>query len=291
MTYSKVHLFADDTNLLFTNSSLKKLNSSVNLDLKNLCVWLRANKISLNAKKTELILFKNRQKKITKNLNFRLSGQKINPSKSIKYLGVTIDEHLTWNHHINNLASTLSRANGMLCKIRHFVPYPTLISIYYSIFNSHLSFGNQIWGQNKNRHTDRITKLQNKAVRIINFSNFRDSAILSYAHSRILKMHDQIFMKNCLLIQDHSKNSLPNPINHFFKKLDNIHTYNTRSQSNHHYFQIINRTDYSLKSISNRAVLDWNSLSRKLSSGINVLNVSRNQLRSYIRKYIFSTYV
>ena len=104
-------------------------------------------------------------------------------------------------------------------------------------------------------------------------------------------MHDQIFMKNCLLIQDHSKSSLPNPINHFFKKLDNIHTYNTRSQSNHHYFQIINRTDYSLKSISNRAVLDWNSLLRKLSPGIKVLNISRNQLRSYIKKCIFATYV
>ena len=123
------------------------MNSYVNLDQKNLCVWLRANKISLNAKKTELILFKNRQKKITKNLHFRQSGQKINSSKSITYLCVTIDEHLTWNHHINNLASTLSRANGMLCKIRHFVPYPTLISIYYSI--THISvlgikFGDKI---------------------------------------------------------------------------------------------------------------------------------------------------
>ena len=56
--YCKVYHFADDTNLLYTNNSIKKLNKMLNKDLKNLTNWLNANKISLNVGKTEMILFK-----------------------------------------------------------------------------------------------------------------------------------------------------------------------------------------------------------------------------------------
>ena len=53
----KIHHFADDTNLLVINTSLKRLNKVLNIDLKNLTNWLNANKISLNVSKTELIIF------------------------------------------------------------------------------------------------------------------------------------------------------------------------------------------------------------------------------------------
>ena len=60
--YCEVHHFADDTNLLHFNSSAKKLNRLVNLDMKHLSVWLNANKISLNVQKTELVIFKQKRK-------------------------------------------------------------------------------------------------------------------------------------------------------------------------------------------------------------------------------------
>ena len=63
ITSSNVHHFADDTNLLYVNHSLKTLNRKINADLKSLSVWLIANKISLNADKTEFVLFRHKLKK------------------------------------------------------------------------------------------------------------------------------------------------------------------------------------------------------------------------------------
>ena len=60
--FCKVHHFANDTNLLYLGKSIKKLNKLINFDLRNLLYWLRANKISLNIKKTELIIVKSKQK-------------------------------------------------------------------------------------------------------------------------------------------------------------------------------------------------------------------------------------
>ena len=82
--FCKVHHFADDTNLLHFKKSVAKLNKLVNLDMKNLTVWLNANKISLNVDKTELVIFKDQRKNLTLKL-------KLN---SVRYLGIKIDQNL-----------------------------------------------------------------------------------------------------------------------------------------------------------------------------------------------------
>ena len=66
-------------------------------DLKSIAEWLKTNKISLDPGKTELVLFTSDDKKITKNINFRISGQKINMISETKYLGLILDEHFKFN--------------------------------------------------------------------------------------------------------------------------------------------------------------------------------------------------
>ena len=97
---SETYLFADDTNLLNINSNLRQLQKQVNIDLKNLCLWLLANKISLNKTKTELIFFKKPNTGIPFN-NIKINGMKLLPSKSVKYLGIYLDEHLNGSAHVN----------------------------------------------------------------------------------------------------------------------------------------------------------------------------------------------
>ena len=88
----KVHHFADDTNLLHINDSIKKLDKAVNSDLKNLTNWLNSNKFSLNVSKAELILFTPQMKKLDFVLKLKLNSKRIYPTKSVKYLGIETDE-------------------------------------------------------------------------------------------------------------------------------------------------------------------------------------------------------
>ena len=71
--------FADNTTLLIKNKSLKQLKKYLNLDLRNLCNWLKANKISLNAKKTDLIIFRHLCKKINYDLKIKIDGKNCLP--------------------------------------------------------------------------------------------------------------------------------------------------------------------------------------------------------------------
>ena len=84
--FSRVHHFAEDTNLLFVDNSLKKINKHINHDLKLLTTWLRANRIPLNTSKTEILLFRPKPKRnITKHLNFTISGQYVPRTTQFKY--------------------------------------------------------------------------------------------------------------------------------------------------------------------------------------------------------------
>ena len=84
--------------------------------------WLRSNKISLSADKTEIIILRSNWKHIIKYLNFRIRGQKINISNKVKYLGIQMEQHLDWNVHIKNVIPKLNRAIGILSKILHYLP-------------------------------------------------------------------------------------------------------------------------------------------------------------------------
>ena len=108
-------------NLLCLQNSIKKLNKQVNADFKHLVNWLNANKFSRNVKKTEMVIFKSKQKKLEGNLKTKLCGKRLYPTESVKYLGVKIDTNLNWQHHVNDLSIKLNRGNALLFKIRKYV--------------------------------------------------------------------------------------------------------------------------------------------------------------------------
>ena len=111
--------FADDTNLLLTENSLKKLNKYINRDLKLVVQWIQANK-SLNTGKTKIAIFKLRNRKTTKHLNFLISGQKIVPVDTVKYLRLTLQSDIHWKTHLTSLERKLSRSIGLLSNVRHY---------------------------------------------------------------------------------------------------------------------------------------------------------------------------
>ena len=116
-----------------------------------------------------LVLFRTRGKMITKSINFRISRQKIKIF-STKYLVLILDENLTFKNHLINLKIKLNRANCLLAYlIRYYVKPLLLRSTYGAIFDSHLRYGCQIWGQTESCAVKNIETQDNKALRIINF--------------------------------------------------------------------------------------------------------------------------
>ena len=90
----RVYYFTDDTNILVSNKSLKLLAKKMNQDLKNFIQWLKAKKLSLNIKKTEVTIFHPKNTKLGYGVKFKLIGRRLTPISTVKYLGILLDEHL-----------------------------------------------------------------------------------------------------------------------------------------------------------------------------------------------------
>ena len=170
-THSTVFHFADDTNLLYSNRNPKIIKKKMNQDLRSLFEWLCANRLSLNVAKTEFIIFRPPNKSLDDRIVLTLNRTKIFESRKLKYLGLIIDDRLSWKFHILELTKKLNRSVGMFYKIRNYTPIHVLTSLYYSLFNSHMSYGISAWGFANKNLTEKITLLQKKAVRAITFAD------------------------------------------------------------------------------------------------------------------------
>ena len=99
-------MYAHDTNITFQSRDLTELEDKMNMELINLNTWLTSNKLSLNIVKTEFMVIGSRQRLATFNdndLKVFVNDKKIKKVKTTNSLGLTIDEHLTWKDHINNI--------------------------------------------------------------------------------------------------------------------------------------------------------------------------------------------
>ena len=106
-----VYNFADDTAYLCTEKDPRRLRKRVNIDLKLLLHWLKANKLYLNVAKTVFLLFKNKRKDVNYDIKIKLDGKRMRFSREVKYLGMIIDDNLSMINHKKQVCGRLRKAN------------------------------------------------------------------------------------------------------------------------------------------------------------------------------------
>ena len=107
-----------------------------------------------------MVIFKSKQKKFEGDLEIKLCGRRLYPTESGKYLGVKTDTNLSW--HVSDFSIKLNRANTLLFKMRkyvslkilRFISLKILGSIYFTIFDSYLSYCYLVWAQNRTTFTN-----------------------------------------------------------------------------------------------------------------------------------------
>ena len=116
--------------------------------LKNLLInirnWMKLNRLSININKTEYIVITNKKKK--PNYQIKIDKNVITQTNCIKYLGVLIDESLSWKPQIYKLCSKLASGCWALYQLRTYEDSRTLLMVYYSFIQSHLNFCISSWG-------------------------------------------------------------------------------------------------------------------------------------------------
>ena len=186
-------LYADDTTLTspicsFTQGGNSSISNLINSELTKISDWFAVNKLSLNAEKTKFMIFHNHLKIITQNKIpcLKINNTNIERVTEFNFLGLTINEHLTWKSHAAKVANKISRTLGVMNRLKRYLPLSALKTMYDSLILSQLQFGITCWGFEWNR----IFKLQKHAVRIMTNSKYNSHTEPLFKESKLLKISD-----------------------------------------------------------------------------------------------------
>ena len=253
--------FADDTFIIYSSKKLKTIETVINTELKGVIKWLGLNKLSLNATKTELIFFHSKRRPINyDSISIRFNGLKLVPVDHVKYLGMYLDSYLSWEYHIHELSKKLSRANGILSKLRYNSPFKVCLQVYYSIFYSHLIYGCNTWGLTTEENISKIEVLQRKCIRILTFSDFNAHTDDIFKDLKLLKVRDIIKMQQLKVAYDFLNNSLPIELMSLFTRSNDVHPdFELNSSINNLlYIPRVITTTYGIKSVRYHCAKLWN---------------------------------
>ena len=240
-------MFADDTSLTVSGNDVVDLVSLCNEELVKFEQWSLANRLTINANKSHCLLISNRQ--IPGNMPpILLGGEQLNMEKTVKLLGVTIDNRLKFSDHINNICSKVSKSIGVMYKLKHVVTASTLKSLYYALIFPYLNYCVVVWGAAYDSHLEPLVLLQKKAVRIINKAPYLAHTNPLFLSNKILKLKDLFKYNLCLHIYLN-----PDHFNHV-----NNNRYNFRNSQN--LIVPYERLTQTQQSTYYQATTAWNSL-------------------------------
>jgi hypothetical protein len=174
-------LFADDTNIFYSHTCLKKLNEIMQTEIKKISDWLNTNILSLNTTKTKFMLFRSSKRKQKHNITISINNEKIKQVKSTTFLGVVIDECLTWKDHIDLISKKMMKASSIISRILHL--------IYYALVYPYLIYGNLIWGSTYKTRIQKVMNVQKKIIRLMTFKSYSEHSETIFKNLKILNIY------------------------------------------------------------------------------------------------------
>ena len=219
-------LFADDTCLFKSSSDVNSLINDANQEMSKVSNWFQANKLTLNIDKTKYMIFKTKNMKFNDcNFILKLGNKNIErvgfgcENESIKFVGMNLDENLTWQFHITHICKKISSAIFALNACKHILPIKVKKLVYNSLIRSYLEYGILAYGSNEEGWRKQLLKLQKRAVRTMANKSYLAHTDPIFSNTKILKIDDLYSLNVSMFMYKYHNNKLPESFNGIFEPL------------------------------------------------------------------------
>lgn len=271
--------FADDTTVFLSGSDADHLCDLLNVELGKIDLWLQTNRLSLNISKTCYMLFTRNVVSITRSVQIR--NAPLVRVKSCKFLGLIIDEGLSFLEHTRKVSGRVLCAVGAMYKLSSYVSKVTLKQIYFSLLYSHLTYAITVWGFTFDSYLKRIISGQRRAVSLLK----TNSESTESTFKQLFLFNFNSVLKYFTIVKIHR--SLNNPCQHYF--IDKIisfqtnHDHCTRFKADNKITTPLLKTSFCQRSFLYRGILLWNSLPIDLRSCVDL-----DRFKMLLRKHLLS---
>ena len=163
--------------------------------------------------------------------NLKINGSDIERVSEFNFLGLTINEFMSWNSHSKKVSNKVSRVLGIMNRLKRFLPFSALRLMYQSLENCHLQFCILAWGY----ECKRVYNLQKKAIRIMTASKYNAPTEPLFKQLNIMKVEDSFELQCLKFYYKFKTNTLPAFFDNIFTRISDIHPYGTRGRDQRHF--------------------------------------------------------
>ena len=185
-TGTKILLYTDNTCIIVTNPNLENFKTQIDKILGDINSWFKINLLVLNYNKTHYLQFNTKNSR-DYDLKLNYQGNYVKSSTNTKFLGLNIDDSVSWKVHIDQMMSKLSSICFVIWTIQAIMSQENLRMVYFAYVHSIMSYGLILWGNQP--HSEKIFKIQKKVIRIITNSRARDSCRELFKKLEILPLY------------------------------------------------------------------------------------------------------
>ena len=166
-------LYADDTTIFANGKELSEVTQVMNTELHHINEWIQLNKLSVNISKTSYMVMSPSSRKCNLiDCKVQLGGQYIDRVNHTTFLGVIIEDTLTWKLQVNNICNKVSKSMGILYRARQILYGQTLLTLYNALIKPHFMYCITVWGNTCKTYLHKLHLMQKKIIRIISYSQF-----------------------------------------------------------------------------------------------------------------------
>ena len=220
-------LFADDINIFCAEKDLYSLSIMLNNELHKISTWLKANILSINVDKTKFMIFKTRSKQLLHNFELYFDNRLVNQTGQLRFLGVILDEKLSWKPHILYITNKISKSIGIIRKSSFYLSKSSLRSLYYAMVYPYLYYCNIVWASTYNTNLQRIVRLHKRVIRILNRAKYDAPSRPIFKELKILDFEQIHSLQLGLFMFSFIHSFLPKKYSDMFTFNYQIHAYNT----------------------------------------------------------------
>ena len=231
--------------------------------MSNINNWFQANKLSLNVKKTNYMLFKNRHSNRNyPDINICINNSTIDRVSCTKFLGVFVDDSLSWSNHTNHVVNIVSKYTGIMYRLKNILLCNTLFSLYNTLVLPHLHYCNLVWGDSNNCNLDRIHIKQKRIMRLCTNSHWLAHSPPLFKQLDTLHIYDIHSLLKGLFMYNYTNNNLPCNFDSYFNRNRTFHDYETRSSNM--YRPCVFKSDLARNTIKRQGPLLWNTITNSI---------------------------
>ena len=280
---NKLRLFADDSNVFVVSKNPKVLKQNMVKVVIDLCNWFNANKLTINMSKTAYTIFTPDGKVPPCLNNITINKTVITRVQSVKYLGILLDENLSWEEQIKEVTKKLSKTIQALKIVSKFINKHHRRILYYAYIYSTIQYGIEVYSQGPNKNIKQIQIKQNRALKVLHNKDFFTPTIDLHRQTKVLMINDIANLNLLKFVYKQRNGQTPDAFRNYYIENIFIHNHQTRQAKNLHL--PVNKNKYGRQSLKYRGAELWNKIDSQTRESKTIKTFSKKVKEQLINNY------